>query len=182
MICFVAMAANPTNAFAGKIYVWTDENGNKHFSDVPPPDKKLEDLEIRGNESHNNTSITKPWKPFKESVEVKKRPKGSSSSFGVPEDIKLFCKDKWGQNNKMVNYCIKNQRDAEREISGYRGTIRSYCEKKWENNYEMVLYCIKNQNTANRAINNSPKDEISRFCKDKWGNNYEMVEYCIKNY
>lgn len=181
MMCFAVMAVSSGNVFAGKIYVWTDENGVKHFSDVPPPDKKLDDLEIRGSESHNGTSINKPQKQSKESLEIQKRPESLSSSYNVPGDIKLLCEKKWGSNYKMINYCIKKQRAAKREISGYTGTIRSNCENKWGSNYKMVLYCIKNQSAAKRAINNSQKDEISRFCKDKWGQNYEMIDYCIKN-
>lgn len=63
VVCFAIMAVNSGNVFAGKIYIWTDENGQKHFSNVPPPDKNLEDLEIRGSDSHNGSSINKPQAP-----------------------------------------------------------------------------------------------------------------------
>jgi len=146
MVCFAVMAVNSGNVFAGKIYVWTDKNGQKYFSNVPPPDKALEDLEIRGSDSHNGTSINKPQKQSKESLEIQKRPESLSSSYNVPADIKLLCEKKWGSNYKMINYCIKKQRAAKENIErNYSGYKRKWCEKKWGSNYKMIEYCIKNQ-------------------------------------
>ena len=98
-----------------------------------------------------------------------------------PGDVEQFCRNKWGNNYKMVEYCAKSQRAAGREIEGYSGTIRSNCENKWGQNLEMVLYCIKTQSSAKRSVDATVDDEVTTACKNKWGTNYEMVEYCIKN-
>ncbi|MCD6533991.1 MAG: hypothetical protein J7L25_07945, partial [Deltaproteobacteria bacterium] len=112
-----------------------------------------------------------------------KKTKQSYSHFprNTHDEIKEMCQEKWGNNYEMVNYCIKNQRNSKKEVSGYSGTIRNNCERKWGSNYEMVLYCIKNQRAAKRSTDNEPEDEISRFCRKKWGSNYEMVNHCTKN-
>jgi hypothetical protein len=182
MMCFAVMAVSSGNVFAGKIYVWTDENGVKHFSDVPPPDKKLDDLEIRGSESHNGTSINKPQKQSKESLEIQKRPESLSSSYNVPGDIKLLCEKKWGSNYKMILYCIKNQSAAKRAINNsQKDEISRFCKDKWGQNYEMIDYCIKNQRAAKENIELNYSGYKRKRCEKKWGNNYEMIEYCIKN-
>ncbi|MCK4470050.1 MAG: hypothetical protein KAU60_17075, partial [Desulfobacterales bacterium] len=72
--------------------------------------------------------------------------------YAQADEITQMCQDKWGSNYRMVLYCIKNQRNAKGEISGYSGTIKNNCKKKWGSNYRMVLYCIKNQSAAKREI------------------------------
>lgn len=128
--------------------------------------------------SFNNSTISEADKD----VRLKKtRQSYAHSPRNSADEITEMCQEKWGNNYEMVNYCIKNQRNAKREVSGYSGTIRNNCENKWGSNYEMVLHCIKNQRAAKRAIDNDPEDEISRFCRKKWGSNYEMVNHCTKN-
>ena len=58
VILFICLCASKLSA--GKIYVWTDESGQKHFSNVSPPDKKLQNLEIRETDNHRTES--KPTK------------------------------------------------------------------------------------------------------------------------
>lgn len=37
------------SAAFGEIFVWTDEDGERHFSNIPPPDRTLEEMDIRGS-------------------------------------------------------------------------------------------------------------------------------------
>ena len=39
IICALLVAIFNTNLFAGQVYTWTDENGNLHVTDTPPPAK-----------------------------------------------------------------------------------------------------------------------------------------------
>jgi hypothetical protein len=59
------------------------------------------------------------------------------------DDIDQRCKSEWGSNKEMVEYCVKNQRNAKKEISAFSGQIGENCENEWGNNYEMVLYCLR---------------------------------------
>jgi hypothetical protein len=116
----------------------------------------------------------------KKKIEKKKVKKHVSTVKSDSYEITRMCREKWGDNYRMIEFCIKQQRNAKREISGYSGIIRNNCENKWGSNYKMVSYCIKNQKAAKRATDNSPEDKISRFCRNKWGGNYRMIEFCIK--
>lgn len=92
------------------------------------------------------------------------------------------CKEKWGNNYEMVQFCIKNQTDARSVVRSHQGGIRQRCEEKWGTNYEMIEFCINNQTTAKRNLDKAYKNgEKRQHCEGKWGNNYEMIEYCMKN-
>lgn len=94
--------------------------------------------------------------------------------------IESDCKKKWGTNYEMVEYCIKNQRQAVNNLSRHSGPILQECGRKWGTNYEMVEYCTKNQQQAQRNLSRL-SGPILQECRKKWGTNYEMVEYCTKN-
>lgn len=111
--------------------------------------------------------------------EINARQQTMVSSRGP--NIYSRCKEKWGSNHEMVEYCIKNQSVAKRKVNSHSGGIRSRCENKWGTNYEMVEYCINNQGTAKRNIDKMYKGNKRQYCEQKWGKNYEMVEYCIEN-
>lgn len=67
-----------SNLDAGKIYIWTDKNGVKHFSDVPSSDESLSELEIPEIDDTPRRDINnakpidkKPYKPIKEIETIK---------------------------------------------------------------------------------------------------------------
>ncbi|MGD8344789.1 MAG: DUF4124 domain-containing protein, partial [Desulfobacterales bacterium] len=44
IICVLLAGMFNSNLFAGQVYTWTDENGNLHVTDTPPPPKsKIKD-------------------------------------------------------------------------------------------------------------------------------------------
>ena len=44
IICVFLVGIFNSNLFAGQVYIWTDENGNLHVTDTPPPPKsKIKD-------------------------------------------------------------------------------------------------------------------------------------------
>lgn len=63
-----------------------------------------------------------------------------------------FCRDKWGKNFEMREYCMDNQRKARRLLNGYPTDILEFCKRKWHDNYEMIEYCAKNQSAAKRRL------------------------------
>lgn len=63
------------------------------------------------------------------------------------------CEKKWGDNYRMVKYCIEKQLKAKEAILAYpKDNIRKSCEKKWGDDFSMVEYCIKKQSEAKQAI------------------------------
>ena len=89
------------------------------------------------------------------------------------------CTREWGNNHRMVEYCVNKQTEAQKAIIGKSGIIRDNCEKEWGDNYRMVDYCINKQETAKQNIEHGYSGDKLSFCKEKWGNNYRMVEYCL---
>ncbi len=97
--------------------------------------------------------------------------------------IYASCKQKWGDDYRMVEYCTKKQQDARKVVKSHRGGIRARCEEKWGDDYRMVEYCINKQTTAKRNLSKAyPSQENKRIsCERKWGKDYRMVEYCMKH-
>lgn len=63
-----------------------------------------------------------------------------------------FCRDKWGKNFEMREYCMDNQRKARRQLSRYSPDVLEFCKRKWRDNYQMIEYCAKNQSAAKRRL------------------------------
>jgi len=76
----------------------------------------------------------------------------------IPTGINSQCTNKWSTNYSMVEYCVKKQQTALRNINIKRNNIpteiSSQCENKWGTNYSMVEYCVKKQQTALRNLQN----------------------------
>ncbi len=75
----------------------------------------------------------------------------------VDTTIKRNCQKEWGDNYRMVAYCIKQQKKAysrldypcpSRVPSYVCEKIKTTCGKEWEENYRMVLYCTRKQSEA----------------------------------
>jgi hypothetical protein len=63
-----------------------------------------------------------------------------------------FCREKWDNNFEMIEYCMKNQRDARMKLHRYPADILQFCKNKWQDNYEMIEHCAKNQYAAKKRI------------------------------
>jgi len=101
----------------------------------------------------------------------------------LPTDkISVRCKEKWGIDYEMIEYCTAIQIAAKKVVDEtYEDEVKEACQRKWGWNYEMIEYCVKNQRQARSHIITHDNDRGTKFCKDKWSTNYEMVEYCMEN-
>jgi len=66
--------------------------------------------------------------------------------------ITTRCRNEWGKNYEMREYCMKNQREARSKLHRYSADIVDFCRKEWGDNYEMLEYCAKNQSAARKRI------------------------------
>ena len=64
------------------------------------------------------------------------------------------CADKWGNDYRMVEYCIDKQTAAKNHLAGQNIStdIRHHCKDKWGNDYRMVEYCVDTQVAAKRKL------------------------------
>lgn len=88
------------------------------------------------------------------------------------------CKQQWGTDQKMVDFCINQQTTAKRNVSSHSGGIRSRCEQKWGTDFKMVAFCIDQQTTAKTKVS-SHSGGIKSRCEQKWGADYKMIIFCI---
>lgn len=77
-----------------------------------------------------------------------------TSQTGYDQSILSYCRQKWGQDFEMTEYCMKNQQTAKRALSRYPQDILDFCGNKWGSDYEMLEYCSKNQYAAQQRIGN----------------------------
>lgn len=64
-----------------------------------------------------------------------------------PDDlIARHCRNEWGTDFEMVEFCDNNQRSAKRVIERSYGSdpARRRCEGEWGIDYETILYCLRN--------------------------------------
>lgn len=115
-------------------------------------------------------------------------------------DIKNHCREKWGTDYQMQNYCGKEMNEGLREITakvaqygkkGEENRIINKCWSKWYPQLDMVNYCAGNQITAFKTTKagngktgsgagGGTAEKIKSFCAGKWSSNYEMRVYCVK--
>jgi len=93
--------------------------------------------------------------------------------------IRQDCSNKWGEDYRMIKYCISKQDKARDELLRYNGENKRNCANKWGSDYRMTLYCTKKQTKAEKSVKSSDRDEVSSACKSKWKSDYRMVQYCI---
>jgi hypothetical protein len=145
MICFVAMAANPAT-LTGKIYVWTDENGVKSFSNVPPPEEKLDDLEIREEERFKEEGRSKVYKPARSTRDRLPATSGHVRFDSELREQKARAREQRARERASVilsdiAHCKSHCRDVYRTCIQYTGTCIQICTV----HYEMCLSSCQNQ-------------------------------------
>ena len=102
-----------------------------------------------------------------------------------------FCKEKWGDDYRQQEYCVKKQQEAHSTLNNWNGDydILVNCQEKWTENHEVdyrqTLYCSKKQQEALDAINIWSGDyDILTKCTEKWTENgvtdYRQIVYCSK--
>jgi hypothetical protein len=81
------------------------------------------------------------------------------------------CKNKWGNDYKMVRYCIKGQSEAKSIVTS------NNCQNLWGTQKRQ---CLDKQAKIKRALSSIRSNELSAMekCRKKWGSNYNMVKYC----
>jgi len=75
-----------------------------------------------------------------------------SSARTNNNNLKQDCKDKWGPNYRMVNYCISTQSAAKRSVARNAKDMEllQYCEERWAGDWTMIQYCYGNQKVEKR--------------------------------
>jgi hypothetical protein len=63
-----------------------------------------------------------------------------------------FCRDKWGHDFEMLEFCTKNQVKAKMKQYSYPEDILQFCRQKWHEDQEMIEHCAKNQYAAKRRM------------------------------
>lgn len=75
--------------------------------------------------------------------------------------IKEQCKDKWGSDFSMQEYCINKEREAAEHVDKIRnnnstGTTESdileSCVGEWPSEYSMMEYCYEKQYTSYKNL------------------------------
>jgi len=77
----------------------------------------------------------------------------SDSSLNV-KHIKRDCKGQWGNDYRMVKYCINKQSAAKNYIrrNAHDGEILRMCEGEWGHDWGMVKYCYDKQAAAKKSL------------------------------
>lgn len=81
------------------------------------------------------------------------RYKSSTSEPRSKDEIYTRCKQEWGSDYRMVEYCIKKQSTAKSAVvSRSNNGIKQRCQDEWGTDYRMVEYCIEKQTESRRNI------------------------------
>ena len=89
----------------------------------------------------------------------------SLSTIANADNNSEFCKEKWGNNYRMVEHCLIKQNVSEiavaywAESDQFDNDIWNLCAEKWTDahyvsNYRMINYCIKKQTAARARLEN----------------------------
>ena len=71
----------------------------------------------------------------------------------IKADIRSNCFAEWGEDYSMVEWCINEQSNAERNIYNLPdNNIKNNCFREWGEDYAMVEWCIKEQSGALQRI------------------------------
>ena len=68
------------------------------------------------------------------------------------QTIETRCHQEWKDDYRMVEYCIKTQREALGNLNKYSGPILERCKREWGDDYRMVEYCTKEQIEAKQRL------------------------------
>ncbi|MCF8721234.1 hypothetical protein [Nitrospina gracilis] len=103
------------------------------------------------------------------------------------ESIRKKCKDEWGTDYRMVEYCIKKQSAAKGAVDRNRNNvpkeIMNFCEGEWKDDHRMLKYCIEKEVDALVFLNKNKSNfdrEIFSTCLNEWHPDYKMVKYCAE--
>lgn len=150
-IDIVSLSTKETKA-GEVLLVYTTSSGREGFL----PAKDLENDEeliaaIKEAKEQLNKLHEQPYKPVRN-----RRPASSSRNYarssGPTSSIVTNCKQEWGTNYRMVDYCVKKQTGAHNRVSRMGGSILKRCREEWGNNYRMVEYCVEKQTEAKRRV------------------------------
>ncbi len=129
------------------LYKWVDEKGVTHYSNTPR--LKNTDKDVK---TYKETDASHKFSGFK--ARQKQEPVSESISAGIKEN----CMKEWGDNYRMVEYCVKQQSQAKSWLLSNSATIspeiRRRCKSEWKTNYRMVKYCVEKQSKSKRNLNN----------------------------
>lgn len=127
---------------------------------------------LLSNSYTNILSCMKTQNKAKEYLELYKHPR---------KNIMNFCKDKWGNNYRMVKSCyFDDDTDDKYTLSIASSEVKSRCKIKWGYDTKMFNYCVLQQQHSKASVKSTSNDEVRQQCERKWGDNYKMAEYCIK--
>ncbi len=71
----------------------------------------------------------------------------------VEADIRSDCFNKWGDDYRMVEYCINQQNEAGAKLHRIpNDSMKANCLSKWGSDYRMVVYCYEQQSGALQRI------------------------------
>ena len=85
------------------------------------------------------------------------------ASSAYADNNSEFCKEKWGNDYRMIEHCLNKQNVSEiavaywAESDQFDNDIWDRCANKWTDNhyvsdYRMINYCIKKQTAAKRRL------------------------------
>jgi hypothetical protein len=92
--------------WAAEIYKWVDEKGIVHYSDVPPPDKKAEEVEIVDEKTGVSTIGTPTAPPAKTQPTTTTKPSSTTQSAGQV-DVSV---DEYGNRHPITDELIAQER------------------------------------------------------------------------
>ncbi|BDD88735.1 hypothetical protein [Desulfofustis limnaeus] len=123
---------------------------------------------------------TVPNYAYKSRIQVINEVKARDAMMVIPNQIAENCRREWGSDQRMVDFCIKQQSSAHEAVSSYgMDEIKRRCQREWGDDYRMVEFCIKQQRGSRSAVAKQ-RGGIRSRCEQEWGDDYRMVEFCIK--
>jgi hypothetical protein len=154
-------------------------------------DKPKKDSAQEPQEAFSNSEEINPESNFIQQEKSGTSPSAISTQASIQEPdeviqiIRKNAREKWGNDEEMFNYEVKNQTTAYnwyKSENKYPDILKN-AKAKWQNDYEMVKYTYENQIEAYEWLqNNKNKNpEAFKFASDKWQDDYEMVKYEYEN-
>jgi len=147
LFVFVFFLASNVSA---DLYKWVDEKGVTHYSNTPR--LKNTDKDVK---TYKEVDASHKFSGFN----ARKKQESVSESFSelISAGIKENCMKEWGNNYRMVEYCVKRQSQAKSWLLSNSAAIPPEilrrCKSEWKTNYRMVKYCVENQSKSKRNLN-----------------------------
>lgn len=107
---------------------------------------------------------------------------------------KAFCEAEWGNDFRMVAYCVDRQWEGAERLERLRKGLDetmlerlAVCEIEWKQDMRMQAYCLEQQISARKdlsyATDKLPEDVakiIREECAADWGTDFRMLLYCTE--